>query len=84
MLDDVTKLLSGVMSRLALQGWRGAGDIRTTVPAYAGLRRFYSCTICNNRVPPSMPLTRHLLVVISEKLCMCIYVVMTKMGQVKN
>ncbi|SYX53859.1 hypothetical protein AB2E94_25925 (plasmid) [Escherichia coli] len=38
----------------------------------------------NNRVPPSMPLMRHILVTISELLYMCIYVVMTKIGQVKN
>ncbi|EFW0128147.1 hypothetical protein EYZ03_20560, partial [Shigella dysenteriae] len=35
------------------------GEICQSVPAYAGLRRFYSCAICNNGVPPSMPLTRH-------------------------
>ncbi|MEV9849387.1 DUF554 family protein, partial [Escherichia coli] len=34
--------------------------------------------------PPSMPLMRHILVTISELLYMCIYVVMTKIGQVKN
>ena len=38
----------------------------------------------NNRVPPYMPLVRHILVTISELLYMCIYVVMTKIGQVKN
>nr|QIS33322.1 hypothetical protein [Klebsiella pneumoniae] len=31
-----------------------------------------------------MPLMRHILVTISELLYMCIYVVMTKIGQVKN
>ncbi|AKK51425.1 hypothetical protein AB25_0288 [Escherichia coli 2-005-03_S1_C2] len=35
-------------------------------------------------MPPSMPLMRHILVTISELLYMCIYVVMTKIGQVKN
>ncbi|AIF65124.1 hypothetical protein ECP02994385_1170 [Escherichia coli P0299438.5] len=35
-------------------------------------------------MPPSMPLARHILVTISELLYMCIYVVMTKIGQVKN
>ncbi|EFW9470295.1 hypothetical protein E4F97_19925, partial [Shigella boydii] len=35
------------------------GEICQSVPAYAGLRRFYSCAICNNGVPPSMPLTWH-------------------------
>ncbi len=29
-------------------------DIRATVPAYAGLRRFYTCATCNHRVPPYM------------------------------
>ncbi|EOC2719962.1 hypothetical protein ACI3IN_004371, partial [Shigella sonnei] len=38
------------------------------VPAYAGLRRFYSSAICNNGVPPYMPLARHILVTISEQL----------------
>ncbi|MGC6746911.1 hypothetical protein ACP0HM_35885 [Escherichia coli] len=38
----------------------GKVKIYQSVPAYAGLRRFYSCVICNNRVPPSMPLTRHI------------------------
>ncbi|END60017.1 hypothetical protein ECP02989423_5319 [Escherichia coli P0298942.3] len=41
------------------QGWEGEGEICQSVPAYAGLRRFYSCAICNNGMPPSMPLARH-------------------------
>ncbi|WP_407233997.1 hypothetical protein [Escherichia coli] len=34
----------------------GMGKVKSinTVPAYAGLRRFYSGVICNNGVPPSM------------------------------
>nr|ABC42204.1 hypothetical protein O2ColV99 [Escherichia coli] len=48
----------------------GMGKVKSIspLPAYAGLRRFYSCVICNNRVPPFMPLTRHILVTISESL----------------
>ncbi|EPV5942555.1 hypothetical protein ACV7KL_004824, partial [Escherichia coli] len=44
------------------------GETCQYVPAYAGLRRFYSSAICNNGVPPYMPLARHILVTISEQL----------------
>ncbi len=47
------------------------------------LPQVFSCSP-NHSVPPSMPLARHILVTISELLYMCIYVVMTKIGQVKN
>ncbi|EHF0656145.1 hypothetical protein F6S16_19610 [Shigella flexneri] len=55
-----TEAFSSLTGRIASQGWRRIGDIRTTVPAYAGLRRFYSSAMCNNGVPPYMPLARHI------------------------
>ncbi|OSL06819.1 hypothetical protein ECTG_05054, partial [Escherichia coli H305] len=36
-------------------------EIYQSVPAYAGLRRFYSGITCNHSVPPYMPLARHIL-----------------------
>ncbi|ENA92889.1 hypothetical protein EC2860650_2890 [Escherichia coli 2860650] len=41
------------------QGGDGIDEIYQSVPAYAGLRRFYSSITCNHSVPPSMPLARH-------------------------
>ncbi|MFM9515436.1 hypothetical protein RDK54_13395, partial [Listeria monocytogenes] len=43
-------------------------EIYQSVPADAGLRRFYSGITCNHSVPPSMPLARHkhMLVAVSE------------------
>ncbi|WXP51099.1 hypothetical protein WHU76_26260 (plasmid) [Escherichia coli] len=48
----------------------GMGKVKSdqSVPADAGLRRFYSGITCNHSVPPSMPLARHILVTISESL----------------
>ncbi|HGD8457929.1 TPA: hypothetical protein ACI7CG_005095, partial [Escherichia coli] len=60
--------LSWLKAHIASQGRDGIGETYQYVPAYAGLRRFYSCVIYNNGVPPSMPLTRHILVTISESL----------------
>ncbi|ESU75855.1 Transposase (plasmid) [Shigella dysenteriae WRSd3] len=36
-----TEAFSSLTGRMASQSRRGTGDIRTTVPACAGLRRFY-------------------------------------------
>lgn len=49
-----TEAFSSLTGHMASQGRRGTGDIRTTVPAYAGLRRFYTCATCNLRMPPYM------------------------------
>lgn len=54
-----TAAFSSLTGRMASQGGRGTGDIRTTVPAYAGSRRSYFCATGNHSVPPSMPLARH-------------------------
>ncbi|EOW9691853.1 hypothetical protein ACP51S_003347 [Escherichia coli] len=51
-------------SGYGLAGLGGEGEIYQSVPADAGLRRFYTCAICYNREPPSMPLARHILVTI--------------------
>ncbi|MEN1501292.1 hypothetical protein AAIH24_33395, partial [Pseudomonas aeruginosa] len=63
-----TEALSWLKAGMVWQGWNGIGELYQSVPAYAGLRRFYSCAICYNGVPPSMPLARHILVTISESL----------------
>ncbi|HHH6592908.1 TPA: hypothetical protein ACP2GV_004859, partial [Escherichia coli] len=57
---------SSLKARMASQGRDGIGETYQYVPAYAGLRRFYSCAICNNEVPPSMQLTLHILVTITK------------------
>lgn len=49
-----TEAFSSLTGHMASQGRRGTGDIRTTVPAYAGLRRFYTRATCNLRMPPYM------------------------------
>ncbi|HGD8399850.1 TPA: hypothetical protein ACI7B7_005121, partial [Escherichia coli] len=49
-----------------LAGQEGIGEPYQSVPAYAGLRRFYSGITCNHSVPPSMPLTRHKSLFLSE------------------
>ncbi len=55
-----TEALSWLKARMASQGRDGIGEIYQYVPAYAGLRRFHTCATCNHRMPPYMPLTRHL------------------------
>ncbi len=54
-----TETFSSLTGCMALQDKDKIGETCQYVPAHAGLRRFYACAICNNRVPPSMPLTRH-------------------------
>ena len=49
-----TEAFSSLTGHMASQGRSGTGDIRTTVPAYAGLWRFYTCVTCNLRMPPYM------------------------------
>ncbi|EEW3501305.1 hypothetical protein EAK20_24035 [Escherichia coli] len=49
-----TEAFTSLTGNIASQGRRGTCDIRTTVPAYDGLRRFYTCATCNHRMPPYM------------------------------
>ena len=49
-----TEALSWLKARMASQGRDGIGETYQYVPAYAGLRRCYSCTICNYIMPPYM------------------------------
>ena len=65
-LKGLTCTSSSLKARMASQDREGIGETYQYVPAYAGLRRFYSGMICNHSVPPSMPLARHILVTISE------------------
>ncbi|WP_176218394.1 hypothetical protein [Escherichia coli] len=58
-LKGLIYISSSLKARMASQGRDGIGETYQSVPAYAGLRRFYSCAICNYIMPPSMPLTRH-------------------------
>ncbi|EOU6312113.1 hypothetical protein ACN73V_004622, partial [Escherichia coli] len=50
---------SWLKAGMVWQGGGGIGKIYQSVPAYAGLRRFYSGITCNHSVPPYMPLKRH-------------------------
>lgn len=53
-LKGLTYTSSSLKARMASQGRDGIGEIYQYVPAYAGLRRCYSCTICNYIMPPYM------------------------------
>ncbi len=53
-LKGLTYTSSSLKARMASQGRNGIGETYQYVPAYAGLRRCYSCTICNYIMPPYM------------------------------